>query len=147
MNGIQCVDALNFFITEPLACTDVPGGFSMAFDGGQKSKDKIEYHRVKFLYEKWGIYVSTMVHAHHITYKEGDELAGGAGLALAASKGHAFNALQLNQDQVTDLCMSFSADGAYQEGKLDVINKSIEMWNFNSYFASVPDVLTRSLFH
>lgn len=41
-----------------------------------------------------------------------EEPSGGTGDALVASKKHIFHASDLNGDQVTDLCMSMSADGA-----------------------------------
>ena len=53
-----------------------------------------------------------MIYAHHITYLENDELSGRTGEALAASKQHVFNDLESDGNQVTELCMSMSADGA-----------------------------------
>ena len=51
----------------------------MAFDGDQARKNKVEYHRIKFLYEPWGIYASVMIYAHRITYKQGEALERGTG--------------------------------------------------------------------
>ena len=51
-----------------------------------------------------------------------------------------FDELGLNADQVSDLLMNASADGAYHEGHLDVMRKMVHKYELNELFQIIQDI-------
>ena len=112
----------------------------MTMDKGSVYGREFEFIRGKTI----GIYgypISASIKVHELTYDPDDPASGATGQALALNKEKAFNAVNLEKEEVGDVLASINCDGQYHSGAGGNHTVSImqEMYQANGFVMDDPE--------